>query len=212
MKRILTALFAALILMFGTPLAANAATSNSRDYSTLAARWWTWALTQPASTSPLLDTTGAHCANQQSGNTWFLVGLFNTGGTVTRNCTIPTHTAVFFPLANAFDCELATDNVPAKTVRTATDYVQNGASNLSVTLDGISMASAIEFEHSDLFSLTLGADTIFGSDAAGYYYPCVDSGYYALLSNLSPGTHTLQFTGALSSQTINVTYYLAVQS
>jgi hypothetical protein len=73
------------------------------------------------------------------------------------------------------------------------------------------MQNVIEFEHSDLFSLTLGTDNIFGPEAASYYYPCADSGYYGLLSNLSPGSHVLQFSGTRSSQTITATYYLTVQ-
>lgn len=212
MRRILLAFIAALTLAFGASIPATAATTtNSIDYSTLAARWWTWALTQPPATNPLLDTTGAQCANQQSGNIWFLAGLIGTGGDVTRTCTIPAHTAVFFPLANAFDCELASANVAVKTVRAATAYVRDGASNLYVTLDGQAVPqNTIQFEQSDLFSLTLGTDNIFGADAAGYYYPCADSGYYALLRNLSPGTHVLVSSGTLGGQTITATYYLTV--
>ncbi|MHC6594241.1 hypothetical protein [Arthrobacter sp. C152] len=217
MKKTMLALIAVLILIFGTPVEATAATtSNSRDYSALAAEWWTWALTQPVPTNPLLDTTGAQCGNQQSGNIWFLGGLFNADGTVTRSCTIPSHTSVFFPLANYVDVEYAVDNVPAKTVRSFSDFVQSGASNLAVVLDGKSMASTIQFEHSNLFSFAMPDNNVFGAPA-GFMNPCADSGYYALLNNLPSGSHTLVFSGTLTQpgrtpSTITATYHLSVTS
>lgn len=216
MRKTLLAFVTAFALMFAAPLAATAAT-NSNDYSTLAAQWWTWALTQPTSTNPLLDTTGALCTNQQSGNTWFLGGLFNSSGSVTRTCTIPAHTNVFFPLANYVDCEYATDNVPVKTVRSLSAFVQDGVSNLSVTLDGNAPSpSPIEFEHSDVFSLNLPDNNLFGA-SPGFLNPCADSGYYALLKNLSPGSHVLQFSGTLTQpgqtpSTISATYNLTISN
>jgi hypothetical protein len=220
MRKRLLAFITAFALMFAAPLGATAATggtSNSKDYSTLAAKWWVWVLTQPASTNPVLDTTGAQCANQQSGSIWFLAGLFGTGGSVTRSCTIPAHTAVFFPLANAFDCEIAgSANATVDYVRSQTAFVKNGASNLYVNLDGQAVSpSPVEFEHSDLFTVTLAPDSLFGPDNAGYYDPCADSGYYALLNSLSPGSHVLQFSGTLTfsdgtSQTETATYNLTV--
>jgi hypothetical protein len=211
MRKTLLAFITAFALMFAAPLAATAATgtSNSKDYSTLAARWWSWALTQPTATNPLLDTTGAQCANQQSGNTWFLAGLTGDGN-VTRSCTIPAHTAVFFPLANTFYCPDPGVTQTLKEVRAATAFVRDGASNLYVNLDGKAVSpSPIEFESSEVFSLTLPADNIYGAPA-DTYSPCADSGYYALLNNLSPGSHVLQFSGTLGGQTITVTYNLTV--
>ena len=67
-----------------------------------------------------------------------------------------------------------------------TDFVQAGASNLSVTLDGRATSpSPIEFEHSDVFTFNLPDNNVFGAPA-GFKSPCADSGYYALLNNLSP--------------------------
>ncbi|MGM9473496.1 hypothetical protein ACS5PJ_16020 [Pseudarthrobacter sp. YS3] len=203
MRKILFAFFTAFALVFTVPLAATAVTntSNTQNYSTLAARWWTWALTQPTSMNPLLDTTGALCANQQSGKTWFLGGLFGTGGSVTRSCTIPANTSVFFPLANYVDCEYATDNVPVKTVRSFSAFVQDGTSNLSVILDGqVLSPSPIQFERSDVFRLSLPDDNVFGVPAA-FLDPCADSGYYALLKTCLPGTTSSSSAGPLPSKT-----------
>lgn len=115
MKKAILAFISASVLLMASPLAASAsslatpqaaaAPSVANSYSPLAAKWWTWALSQPAASNPLLDTTGSRCSNQQSGPTWFLAGLFSTGGSVTRSCTVPAHKDLFFRLANAFDIE-----------------------------------------------------------------------------------------------------------
>lgn len=222
MKKILFAFVTALALMFTAPLAATAAANNSTNdnnqgYSVLAARWWTWALTQPTSSNPLLDTTGALCANQQSGSTWFLGGLWNTSGSVTRSCTIPAHTDVFFPVVNYVDCEYATDKVSVSYVRAQSAFVNQGATSLSVTLDGQTPSpKPIQFERSSVFSLNLPVDNLFDAPA-GFLNPCADSGYYAVLQNLTPGSHVLQFSGTLTQpgsppSTISARYNLTVAS
>src|SRR5213594_853400 len=46
------------------------------SYGAWSARWWQWALSIPKATNPILDTTGANCAQAQSGPAWFLAGTF----------------------------------------------------------------------------------------------------------------------------------------
>jgi hypothetical protein len=43
-------------------------------YGEWAAAWSRWALSQPASKNPILDSNGAFCANEQDGEVWFLAG------------------------------------------------------------------------------------------------------------------------------------------
>jgi hypothetical protein len=38
-----------------------------RTYGEWSAKWWQWAVSIPASNSPITDTTGANCAVNQSG-------------------------------------------------------------------------------------------------------------------------------------------------
>lgn len=56
------------------------------------------------------------------------------------------------------------------------------------------------------------ADNIFNDpiNAPAGRYNGADAGYYAMVSKLLPGKHTLNFTGTLSKQTINSTYILTV--
>jgi hypothetical protein len=65
-------------------------------YGEWSARWWEWIESIPTAKNPNFDTTGAHCAEGQTGPVWFLAGDF--GGTVVRHCTIPTGVSVLFPV------------------------------------------------------------------------------------------------------------------
>src|SRR5262249_3950679 len=105
-------------------------------YEEWSARWWQWVLSIPAATNPLNDTTGAQCAQEQTGKVWFLAGTFV--GAVTRTCSLPQGKAVFFPIVNATfgaavgDCEPTAPGVPCivSVLRTAAE-----ASMDSVTLE-----------------------------------------------------------------------------
>jgi len=65
-----------------------------------AARWWQWALAQPAAVNPLTDTTGELCARGRRGRMWFLAGT--TGGDPVTRCTIPRGRWLLFPIVNNF--------------------------------------------------------------------------------------------------------------
>ena len=58
-------------------------------YGEWSARWWQWALAIPAATNPVLDETGADCAEGQIGQVGFLASSF-FGGTFDRACAVPT--------------------------------------------------------------------------------------------------------------------------
>ncbi|KRE58764.1 hypothetical protein ASG92_22925 [Arthrobacter sp. Soil736] len=194
-----------------------AAQDNVKDYSALAAKWWIWGLSQPTSTNPLTDKTGAQCANQQTGDVWFLAGTFNTGGKEKRTCTVPAGTNLFFPVINVVDIEPQADHRTPAYVRklVASVDVKNSASNLTVTFDGRAIGpDVVQYEESPIFSVTLPDDNIFGGASAGapggVYEPCADAGYYALIKNPLPGEHTLKFTGTLGDFSIDMTYKLTV--
>src|SRR4051794_22907267 len=77
-------------------------------YAQWSARWWQWAFSIPGPVNPLIDTTGAQCAQGQSGNVWFLAGLWVdpplVPNTAVRTCTVPSGKALFFPVAN-IECD-----------------------------------------------------------------------------------------------------------
>src|SRR5262249_47748517 len=76
------------------------------SYGDWSAEWWKWAFSLPIDHHPLYDT--ADVSTGQSGKVWFLGGSFapstnDAGQTVaiaTRDVTIPSGVALFFPIAN----------------------------------------------------------------------------------------------------------------
>ena len=133
-----------------------------QSYSQWAAHWWTWVLTQPAAVNPLLDPTGANCAQGQSGRVWFLVGTFG-GGTATRSCTVPKGTALLFPVLNSFSGATRTDPPEQQTEayqRMQVTPAMRAATNLRASIDGIPVPNIKEryFEESVVCRVVLPAD------------------------------------------------------
>ena len=191
--------------------------------SALAAQWWRWAESAPASVNPVADQTGQFAAvNQPKGNLWFLAGNF--GGTTVRIITIPAGKALFFPIQNIVDVE---DGIvtpggskvflikqPLQTAQGLVSYVISTAYGMSCSVDANNIPiTAANLELSNPFSLQLPTDNVFGYPA-GVYYPAVDSGYYVLLNPLSPGQHTIHFAGCtafFNNFCLDVTYHITVQ-
>jgi hypothetical protein len=194
---------------------------TSADYQTLSVQWNHWALeqpvtTDPATTNPLVDTTGiaAHNGQPVDGNVFFLGGLFafNSGlvSQVERTITIPTGTRLFFPILN-----FEWDNVgvsPLLTVPQLRQLAAVGVTNLQslyVTLDGVSLKDPTSYRViTPVFSYTLPPNNPPGSVNLYYFLtggsflvtglqtPAVGDGYYVLLTPLTPGHHLLKFGGA----------------
>jgi hypothetical protein len=76
-------------------------TPAGQTYGRWAAEWWQWALGIPEAVNPLTDPTGAHCAQRQVDEVWFLAGSVATDPVV-RRCEVPAGKALFFPLINTF--------------------------------------------------------------------------------------------------------------
>jgi hypothetical protein len=184
---------------------------HGQSYPAWAADWWVWALSQPVSTNPVLDTTGEHCEVAQQGNVWFLAGTFRSGS-VTRDCTVPAGTALLIPVINVFYCALAEDPPEQQTeeyARAQVAFVEDTASGLSLTVDGRTVRR-LTYEESEVFSVVLPANNIFRLPAGTVASPCADAGYYALVPPLSVGEHTIRIQGTLDTFMVDVTYQITV--
>ena len=211
----LCSILAVLASLLLVPLAAAQTPQQPRphgqSYPVWAADWWTWALSQPVATNPVLDTTGEHCAVAQQGNVWFLAGTFSSGP-ITRDCTVPAGTALLIPVINTFYCALAEDPPEQQTeeyARSQVAHVEDAASGLSVTVDGRAVRR-LTYEESETFSIVLPADNLFGLPAGTLASPCADAGYYTLVPPLSVGEHTIRIQGTLDTFTVDVTYDITV--
>jgi hypothetical protein len=180
-------------------------------YSEWAAKWWQWALTQPASTNPIIDDTGELCGQGQSGPVWFLAGSF--GGSVTRSCTVPAGEALLVPILNLGYFAFLSDPPEQRTeafVRGQVTAVEN-ATTLTAMIDGQAVPDISRYlEKSVLFSIMLPADNLFGLPEGFVLDPCVDEGYYIVVPPLSVGAHTIHFAAGFDSFAIDVTYELTV--
>jgi hypothetical protein len=229
MKRIgltIVGLIMGIALSKQTALADSGSATSSLPLPALTAEWWQWALSIPTGQNPQSDATGQYCMVGQRGPVWFLAGTFN-GDTATRSCSVPENTVLFFPVANAINinspnvCGSGPENESVKDLRAMSKATIDGATDLSVQVDGESANKLIQRVQSQVFEVALPEDNVFDAPcaAAGYgnvpaaiYSPTVDDGYYVALGPLKRGTHTVHFQAMAGPNGSNedVTYNLTV--
>jgi hypothetical protein len=189
------------------------------QYADLSARWWQWIFSQPASTNPNLDTTGAFAHNGQptSGDIFFLAGSFSSGS-FERWITIPAGTRLFFPVINAWNDILGNpDTTTVAQLRAWAAGLIANTTEMHGALDGVALNDLFGYRAlSPVFSYWLPPlpDNLiwflFAFPAEGSVYPSVADGYYLLLTPLSPGQHTLTFGGTNDNIQLDITYHITV--
>jgi hypothetical protein len=201
---------------------------NSESFKKLSAEWWQWALSIPASVNPQLDiTNGKNAVVGQRGSVWFLAGIFDpthNGHMATRTCSVPEDTKLFFPVITDVEinspgvCGSPPTNVSVSDLRAMSATQINGATNLSVTIDG-KVVKDLRRVQSQVFAVALPEDNLFNSPCGGpgtvparIYSPAVSDGFYVLLDPLSVGNHTLHFHAENPAGSVaqDVTYNLEV--
>jgi hypothetical protein len=198
----------------------------------LSAEWWQWALSfqvgpEEAPTSPLFDQTGEVAHVGDVGKVFFLAGLIDLNddtplvADATRNIRLPTGTPVFFPVLNTY-----ADNVGFPEPYTVQGLFDLAAGNLAtagglhLTLDGkpIDVTDASRVKSGPFSYVLPQTDNYYqhfgytGDDGKGLISPAVSDGWWAALKPLSPGNHTLNFGGTITSLgfSIDLTYHIQV--
>jgi len=173
------------------------ATLNGVTYGELTAKWWQSRLGIASERNPISDTSGEHCSEGQSGNTWFLDGTF--GGPVDRTCQIPSGKYILFPVMNAM-CDYAEypELKSEPELRKCAIEANDGVTELMVSIDGKRLSES-ELRRdkvtSPIFSLTLPEDNILGlppGETQG-----VSDGFWVLTDPLTPGDHEIHFRGVI---------------
>ena len=183
---------------------------HGETYGEWSALWWKWALEQPTSANPLVDTTGANCMNGQMGHVWFLAGTKETTGPITRTCTIPTGTWLFFPAANSFNAADSGTQSTFAEQQAAAVASFGTPTEVAVTIDGRAVQAIPTYRTlSTEFSLHLPEDNIYAAPA-GEYKPAAAVGYYLMLNPLSPGDHVVTIHANVGGTIIDVKYHLRV--
>jgi hypothetical protein len=186
-----------------------------QSYSEWAAKWWQWAVETPSSVHPLLDfQTQADCSVGQKGKVWFLGATFESMSGIVRECTIPTGTALFFPIVNAAWFVLPTDPDEESTEEFSRAQVQCDSYILSAEIDGLPVVDVGQYlERSTVFEADLPADNIFGIEPQ-VLSPSVDQGVYLFVRPVSVGDHLISFSGSqdcpFGSFMDGVTYFITV--
>ncbi len=169
-------------------------------YGEWSAKWWQWALSIPADTSPLQDKTGENCDVNQSGPVWFLAGT--TGGPAERTCVVPAGRAIFFPIVNGYG-SFAENPL----IKTESELRALGKSSfdqvkiVEATVDGVKLENLENYRvQSPLFNFTYPKNNI-GGVPPGPSQAIAD-GYWVMLHPLSAGEeHTIHFRGGIVDPT-----------
>jgi hypothetical protein len=126
---------------------------------------------------------------------------------------VPEGTTLFFPVINSinFDTPGQCEHpLPVSIYRGLPEEFVNGATNLSVTLDG-DPVRPLHRTKSPVFAVAVPADNLFSACLpAGIYSPAVDAGVYVRLIPLAVGAHTLQIHAENPGAgfELDVTYHL----
>ena len=184
-----------------------------KTYGEWAANWWLWAMSMPLDGHhPLQDETGADAARGQSGNVWFLCGVWNATGVAERHITVPSGRALFVALGNT-ECSTL-EGAPfhgdneAELRACAQGFRKNAA---FCEIDGRPVADLDSFHPtSPLFDFTVGESNVLGTPAGSGQ--AVDDGLYVMVPPLKVGDHTIRFTCTLADfpATFSITYHVTV--
>jgi hypothetical protein len=198
-----------------------------KTYSEWSDAWWQWAYSIPAATNPLFDETGDLADQGQSGQVWFLAGVFNVTGTAERSITIPRGRALFIPILNAewdnlcpiLDPQPAPEDLVDVLTANVAAFL-DAVDALECTLDGVELPHMFNFRvgPGEPYSTTFPEGNLFqefgcANVTPGTYYPFVSGGYYLMLAPLSAGTHTLHFSGHTSffgGFGLDITYHINI--
>lgn len=187
-----------------------------RTYEEWAAEWWQWAAELPADENhPFLADGEVDCSLGQQGHVWFLGGTYAESGEADRQCAIPAHKALFFPIVNVL-CSPFTGDDPAALLACAENPpVPEGfefqMNPLSARIDGKKIGNMKKFYTLSEETFVLGPlpgplpeDNIFYNPdhpewgaVPGAEAPGATSGYFLLLPPLYPGEHTISFSGEI---------------
>lgn len=166
----------------------------------LGARWWEWAVEEPKATNPQVGppyTDGCEGPFSLKGREVFFLSGTQSGEPVTRECTVPRKTWLFFPIVTTFNGEptgVSSEEAFRQFVNNCIDEALVD-STVFVTVDGEPLRVSIKKQRADtpLFTFDLPAVNIYGAPSGEYQV--VADGVWVLLHPLKEGTHTVTFGG-----------------
>lgn len=183
-------------------------TPQGLTYAEWSALHWQWLFSLPVDAHPLLET--ADVSAGQSGHVWFLGGTFASVevgpgiilGEADREATIPSGTALFFPLNDVEASTLEGNGETEAELRALANFFADFIVPSTVFLEIDGQATDVTTYRVESPLATYGplpdnnVLQLFGLDAPeGSTSPFVSDGYFAMVKSLPVGTHTLHFGG-----------------
>ena len=164
--------------------------------------------------NPNFDGAPTNAVLSDDGKVMFLCGTF-VGGDVVRTETVPTGTPLLLPMVTS---EWSNPDTPSKASGytavpgdyTAAELQQfaanqsNAVTELHASIDGRPVGNLFSHrETAPVFTYNLPPQfnimqVFFGEDISGPQTPAAADGFYLMLKPLSPGRHTIDFSGAMA--------------
>jgi hypothetical protein len=216
MSRVTKSVSATVCLILGLVLTSQSAWAQNKhgsSYAEWAESWWTWILETPvllpSGSHPIFDDGTVDCSIGQDGHVWFLTGKISPGEETRRSCSVPTGTALFFPLFNNVYINFTTD--PPLTPENCAAITDNnvislGKVTITVLLDGKPLKkNAVQFEESEIFSVQMPTPSATETNLMAYFgysetefkdweaSANCDFGWYGYIEPLSVGRHIVQW-------------------
>jgi hypothetical protein len=202
-----------------------------------AAAWSNWVYQFPADQFPIQDQSGASCRLGQHGKVWFLAGSGFNAGPIVRHCTIPAGKALFFPIAQGLSFKpefpFADDKPQCLALLEEVEQVRCDVNSdlsvlvprkgatvlpvLEVKVDGVPIADPFSYRVQSppggfTFVISEKSLLVGAGFPAGPRSPAVADGYWIMLDDLAPGSHTVRiFAKDIDGSVEDVTWNLTVQ-
>jgi Ca2+-binding RTX toxin-like protein len=193
----------------------------------LADEWWKYANSIPQEDNPALDRTGDFAGANQSGDVYYLSGIFNdySGVEIDRKIVVPEGKILFSPIVGS----VTLGNNISDTTDTDLPLLKQQQDNIrgfNLTIDGkpvLNLSQAPDYRQQTIDPYSFDFHTPENSTFAGTPYDnaflskSYTDGYYVGINALPVGTHTISFqaktpkTGYYGENIQNITYEIEVK-
>ena len=142
---------------------------DSKPYGSTYEDWtikfWQWLLPIPADKSPMTDTTGERCRDNQNSSSPVFFLVFLGGGSAVRTCDVPAGKAILVPV-NVVECSFAEMNVKTeKELHTCAEEDESSNPGLFLSVDGKQFEDLEKYRvHSRAFDTNFPENNIFAAE------------------------------------------------
>jgi hypothetical protein len=181
-----------------------------RSYGAWTASWWRWAYSVARNFNPVLDPDGHNAAINQNEPVWFLAGTFGENKKPVRNCTVPTNSAILFPVINYEMNLLERPDFSSKELVHHVKADQDDIINLEAIVDHDRVPVHRIRSEPLVFPLFINPDIL--DEMIGGYTQATADGYWVFLKPISQGIHEISFSGSCSNgtRTASAKYHITV--